>query len=156
MNSPIDNLLIALLLNFILPFMASYAFAIIFNAPRKELIQCGLSGGLGWVVYFFLLEKTSSPVTSVFFGALTVAACSRTQSYTRRAPSTLYLLPGIIPLVPGKQIYSTMKAMIADNLFATYQEAVMAFKMAGVIAVGIIIVYSLPYSTFRIFEPKEK
>lgn len=142
--------------NFVLAFIPSCSFAVMYNAPRKELVPCAVTGALGWVVYFFVMEKTMDAVTSTFFGAVTVAVCSRMLSYTRCAPSTLFLIPGIIPLVPGSQIYNTMKAVIADNLYLTYQEAVKAFKLAGVIAVGIIIVFSLPYKTFAIFDPKEK
>ncbi|HCT65633.1 MAG TPA: threonine/serine exporter [Lachnospiraceae bacterium] len=151
-----DNPLFNLVFDFLLSFMASCAFAIMYNAPRKELIPCAITGALGWVVCFFVMNKTTDIVTSTFFGALTVAACSRILSYTRLAPSTLFLIPGIIPLVPGTQLYNTMKGVIANNLYYTYQEAVKAFKLAGVIAVGIIIVFSLPYGTFAIFDPKEK
>lgn len=152
MNNPIYNII----LNFTASFIAIYAFAVLYNSPRKELIPCAITGALGWIVYYLVMFKTSNSVNSTFFGALTVAACSRMLSYTRCAPSTLFLIPGILPLVPGTQIYNTMKAVIADDLYLTYQEAVKAFKLAGVIAVGIIIVFSLPYKTFAIFEPKEK
>ncbi|MDD3570209.1 MAG: threonine/serine exporter family protein [Lachnospiraceae bacterium] len=152
MNNTIYNLM----LNFAASFIAIYAFAILYNAPRKELIPCAITGAFGWIVYFLVMKKTMDVVISTFFGAVTVAACSRMLSYTRCAPSTLFLIPGILPLVPGTQIYNTMKAVIADDLYLTFQEAVKAFKLAGVIAVGIIIVFSLPYKTFALFDPKEK
>lgn len=151
-----SNPIYKLMLNFAASFIAIYSFAILYNAPRKELIPCAITGALGWIVCFLVMLKTSNAVTSTFFGALTVAICSRMLSYTRCAPSTLFLIPGILPLVPGTQIYNTMKAVIADNLHSSSLEAVKAFKLAGVIAIGIIIVFSLPYKTFALFEPKEK
>ncbi len=31
--------------------VATLSFALLFGAPRSELIFCGLAGAIGWVVY---------------------------------------------------------------------------------------------------------
>ena len=35
----------------IISFIAAAAFGVIFNAPRKSLIYCGLVGMVGWLVF---------------------------------------------------------------------------------------------------------
>lgn len=144
------------ILNFALAMAAAAGFAIIFNAPKKELIHCGVTGAMGWVIYFLSMTFTESATVSTFLGALSLAACSRLFSYTRKAPSTLFLIPGIIPLVPGTNMYNTMKAVLENNLYTSYMEAIKALKLAGAIALGIILIFTLPYKAFEIFSPKKQ
>lgn len=39
-------------LQFFIAAVATVTFAILFAAPKKELVFCGVSGGLAWLVYF--------------------------------------------------------------------------------------------------------
>lgn len=40
-------------------FIASAAFGIIFNIPKKLLINCGFVGMVGWIIYFYSLSSKS-------------------------------------------------------------------------------------------------
>ena len=135
--------------------MASLCFAIIFNAPRKELLTCSLTGSLGLFIYLLAEKNTLSPPFATFFGAMAVTIIARLLSYTRSSPSTLFLIPGIIPLVPGANMYNTMKAVLENDLTLFYLEGTTTLKIAGVIAIGIIVIFTLPYKTFAIFKPKD-
>ena len=35
----------------IVAFVSTIAFAIIFHTPKKEYLFCGITGGVGWLVY---------------------------------------------------------------------------------------------------------
>ena len=71
------------------------------------------------------------------------------------APSIVFLIPGVIPLVPGALMYKTMKGVLDLNIYDTFIEAVKAIQFAGLIAVAIVIVFSLPYSVFEIGKQKK-
>ena len=43
-------------IQFVLAMIATIAFALLFCAPKKELVFCGLSGALGWIVYLSLIH----------------------------------------------------------------------------------------------------
>ncbi len=43
-----------IVIHFIVSTIATFAFAKLFNAPTKELLYCGITGGIGWVIYFIL------------------------------------------------------------------------------------------------------
>ena len=43
-----------LFIQFLFSFLATAAFAIITNVPRRSLICCGLSGAFGWMIYWTL------------------------------------------------------------------------------------------------------
>ena len=38
-------------------FIAVLAFAILFHAPRREWAPCGLTGMVGWVVYWLAVKS---------------------------------------------------------------------------------------------------
>ena len=141
--------------HFFFSFVATATYAILNNAPRRELWACGLCGAAGWVVYYFVDRWTGSVTGGVFLGAVVATFLTRVFSYTHRAPSTLYLVPGVVPLVPGSQIYRTMEGILEDNIYHSFVNAVLTLKLAGVIAIGIMIVFTLPSGLFTFITPKE-
>ena len=44
------------LVQFIFSFLASAAFAIIINVPRRSLVACGLTGSVSWMLYWVIVE----------------------------------------------------------------------------------------------------
>ena len=49
-------------LQFFIAAIATVTFAILFAAPKKELVFCGVSGGLAWLVYFILYRQSGNVV----------------------------------------------------------------------------------------------
>lgn len=132
------------ILHVISAFASTVAFSILFNVQKKHIAICGLVGAAGWGVYIIGTDLGYSDVLSTFLGALVVATASYYLAKHRRAPVTVFLISGIIPLVPGIGLYRTMYSL----LFAEYTEALghalITFQMSGVIAGAIIIAALLP------------
>ena len=40
-------------IQFIVSMIATLSFAVLFCAPKSELLFCGLTGAIGWIVYLF-------------------------------------------------------------------------------------------------------
>ena len=72
-------------------------------------------------------------------GAVTVAFVSWALSRLRKTPATVFLTCGLIPLVPGGDIFWTAYFMVKDKLHLAAQTGFMALKVAAAIAGGIII-----------------
>ena len=58
-------------------FAAVMAFAILFHAPRREWVPCGLTGMMGWMVYWLAVQGGLSVVAASFWGTLGLALLSR-------------------------------------------------------------------------------
>lgn len=145
-----------ILLQSVLSAVACAAFSIVFNAPRRELAWCGINGGLGWLVYALLMQGEGRPVVATLAAAAAVTVVARLLSYHRQAPSTLYHIPGILPLVPGMAVYNAMQGAIRGHILETYSNALLALKLAGAIGVGSILILVLPYSFFEFIPRAEK
>jgi len=145
--------MMALLLQISLAFIGTMGFSIIFNVPRKELFLCGIAGAAGWAVYRIIFDTSPDLVVpAIFFGAITVTCISRVTSFARKMPVTLYMIPGIIPLVPGAGIYYTMfHAVMGENTQAMLL-GIETLRNAGVIAVGLLITLSLPPKLFTFIK----
>ncbi len=136
-------------LRVIMAFFACLGFAVVLNAPRKELICCGLCGLVSFAVYT-VLNRFIGATASVFIATVIAMAFARTCSYRRKSPSTMYVIMGILPHVPGAGMYSTMYGIINSDLLFSYMKGVETFKTAGVIAMGVILVFLMPPKLFTI------
>ncbi|MGE7765370.1 threonine/serine exporter family protein [Peribacillus sp. NPDC096540] len=119
-------------------FIASAAFGVIFNVPKKSLFQCGLVGMLGWVLYFFLVKNEINSIMATLAAAFIVAVISQYFAKRYKTPITIFNVSGIIPLVPGGLSYDAMKHFVVNDFNVAVQLAAKAFMLAGAIAMGLI------------------
>ncbi|MCL2372455.1 MAG: threonine/serine exporter family protein [Defluviitaleaceae bacterium] len=134
--------------HFVLAFFATTGFCLVFNVPRREFAFCGMVGALGWIVYQLALLATGGGIVSVFFAAMAIAYLSRVLSFWRKMPINLFMIPGVIPLVPGVGIYYTMLYTISGENAAALMRGIETLMVAGVISIGLLIVLSLPRGLF--------
>ncbi len=144
-----------IVLRVLMSFFAVMGFAVILNAPRKELICCGMCGLISFAAYV-VLAGFISPTMAVFAATVIAMVFARICSYRRKSPSTMYVIMGILPHVPGAGMYYTMYGIINSDLMFSYMKGVETFKTAGVIAMGVILVFLLPPALFNIGIREEK
>ncbi|MDR1536393.1 MAG: threonine/serine exporter family protein [Clostridiales bacterium] len=128
-------------------FIATVSFSCLFNIPRSELIYIGLTGAMGWLCYQIFMSFFPSGIAAEFVSTVLVALSSRILARWRKMPLTVFLLGGIICLVPGAGMYNTMYALISQGQSA-FETAVETAKILGAICIGIILTLSLPPEWF--------
>lgn len=122
----------------IISFIASAGFGIIFNAPKRALLQCGLAGMLGWTIYELLdphLETVISTVAATFM----VGVISQLAAKVYKMPVIIFSVAGIIPLVPGGLAYDSMRKFVENDYNSAVQLAAQAFLISGSIAIGLVL-----------------
>lgn len=129
-------------------FVGTVAFSILFGVPGKHTLFCGLTGGGGWAIYLLVREWSDSIFVGTLVAACAIAALSRGLSTWRRTPSTMFLICGIFALVPGAGIYYTAYHLISGDNALALDKGLETFKLALMIALGIVIAYSLPRKLF--------
>lgn len=125
-------------------FLGTIAFSIMFNTPKKELLYCGVVGGFGWFIYIFCLKIGISSAFANFLGTIFIAYFSRLFAIIRKNPISVFLISGIIPLVPGAGIYNTVLNIIMSNNDMANFYGIETIKTACAIAFGIIVILALP------------
>ncbi|MGD7044566.1 threonine/serine exporter family protein [Jeotgalibacillus proteolyticus] len=128
-----------ILVQLITSFIAAAAFAVIFNAPRESLVKCGFVGMLGWMVYFLLSTRGMDIVPATVAAAFLIAVVSQVYAKVYKAPVIIYIVAGIIPLVPGGMAYDSMRYFVTNDYNMAVSLAAKAFMVSGSIAMGIVL-----------------
>lgn len=129
-------------------FAASLAFAVIFDVSQGELIFCGLAGLAAEGVYQVMFSIYNENAAAFLAAAAVVTALARTFANLRKMPVTVYLVSGIIPLVPGAGMYKTVFNIIAADYAAAMYQGINTIKTAAALTIGIVLVFALPNKLF--------
>ena len=131
--------------HFVVAVIATISFGITFQMPRRHYLACGLTGAVGWMVYIFGVELFAlSPAIATLVATLPLTGCARFFAIRHKAPVTIFLLPGIFPLVPGAGIYYTAYYFLQGEEVLFASKGAETFKVALALALGIALVCSLP------------
>ena len=129
-------------------FLSSMTFCGIFNVKDKKIIfVSALGGGLGWFAYL-ISAPFNSVVMQNLIAAVTVALFAEFMSRIFKTPSTVFLVIGVLPMVPGGGIYYTMEYGIKGNTEMFISKGMETLAVAGAIAVGV----SLASAIFRFYS----
>lgn len=130
-------------------FLATLAYAVLFNVPKQYYTTCGITGLSGWIVYLAMCQVTTVALAS-FVGTLAVVLISRIFTVRKKCPITIFLVSGIIPLVPGAGIYYTAYYLVTGQMSLAAVKGLEAVKIAFAIVLGIIFIVSIPRDAFQI------
>ncbi|MEW4368695.1 threonine/serine exporter family protein [Paenibacillus kandeliae] len=119
-------------------FIASAGFGILFNAPRRSLLQCGISGMLGWMVYILLYEHMN-PIAATLFATFIVGGISQIFARIYKTPVIIFSVAGVIPLVPGGLAYNSMRHFVENDYASATSLAAQAAMLSGSIALGLVL-----------------
>ncbi len=126
----------------IIIFIACIAFGMQFNIVRRHLVAAAIGAVLSELVFSVMTGLEVSTVKSIFFAAAAVALYSEILARAFRSPVNMYLVVGIIPLVPGSTIYHTMLALVLGDSESFMSLLLDTFESAGAIAMGIFMISS--------------
>lgn len=109
---------------------------------QKRTYLLWLSRSYRMVNISFIFKLSNSIIFSNFISALSISIMSRILAKLRKMPISIFLIPGIIPLVPGTGMYKTMYAMLNQNFEEAAFYGAQSLQIAGVIAIAIIFIAS--------------
>lgn len=137
-----------ILVNVVSPFFGTIAYAVLFNVPKQYYLSGGMTGLAGWLVYKAVCAY-GSPAVAAFFGTLIVVLISRMLTVLMKCPITIFLVSGIIPMVPGAGIYYTAYYLVTSQLSLAAQKGLESVKIAFAIVLGIVCIVSIPREFFQ-------
>ncbi|MBJ9990382.1 MULTISPECIES: threonine/serine exporter family protein [Paenibacillus] len=120
-------------------FVASAAFGMLFNTPKKALLQCGFAGMVGWLLYIWLQDMHVLRITATVVASYCVTMISHLFAKRYRTPIIVFSVSGIIPLVPGGTAYDAMRNAVENQYDQAVQLGAEAFMISGAIALGLLL-----------------
>lgn len=123
--------------------LASICFAFIFNIRGKNILIASLGGGISWFIYLLSLNFHHSATIALFLAAVSVAVYAELMARIFKAPVTVFVICGILPLVPGNGMYYTMYETINGSTATALNWGLQTLMSAGAIAIAIVMVSSI-------------
>ncbi|MCD8332967.1 MAG: threonine/serine exporter family protein [Clostridiales bacterium] len=132
------------------PFCGTVSFALIFGVPRKYYILCGITGTVGWLIYALTSQGGVPATEATFLASATVVFLSRIFAVNVKCPVTVFLISGIIPLVPGSSVYWAAYYLVTNETGKAMESGFAAIRLAVAIVLGIVIILELPNRWFHL------
>lgn len=121
-------------------FFGIVSAAVIYGVDQKFMKYCGLCGAIGWLIYLALDYLTGSESIRIYCATLAVAVLAHVFARTKKAPVTLFLIPGILPMVPGLGMYRSVYNLIMVSSEMAGYYLLNTLQAAGCIALAIFTV----------------
>ena len=131
--------------------------SIYLRVREKNVAASTAAGIIGWAIYLLIFHFTEQLFLSNFVAAFLVYLYAEIMARILKAPSNIFLIPGIIPLLPGGTLYYTMQAIVEGDrdtaVLQGTQTAIITVGIAAGIVVGTVLFY---YIVRRSTEKKSK
>lgn len=136
---------------FFVSLTATIGYCIPLCPPKKGILPGAMASAFAYLLYLFAIRQGLNTILASFFSAFLIGSIGEALSRIQRMPATIYVLPGLITLVPGGGMYYTMAYLIQDNTNMFLSEAVNTFFIAVFLSVGILAstIFSRSIKSFR-------
>ncbi|MCI9134852.1 MAG: threonine/serine exporter [Lachnospiraceae bacterium] len=133
-------------------FLAVVSFGFLLGSPRKYIPYAGIIGALGWTAFLLLRNQGLSIGPATFISGCLISLCAQILARILKTPVTIFVITGILPLVPGAGMYHIAASVIQADPAGTSYYVLQTLTIAGMIAVSIVVVDNL----FRLLPKRKK
>ena len=127
---------------------ASVFCALYFNTRFMHALISGLLGVMSYFLYLVIKEYVGNEGLGFFIGTIAVAFSSEILAVWMKNPATVFLLSGLLPLVPGGGLFYMMRAALQEKFTEAFYTGYQTVMAAAAIALGVAVVSSV----FRIVQ----
>lgn len=120
--------------------LGSLAFGIVYQNKAVRLLEVAVGGGIGWFLYCMVYGFTKNVFLGNMAASIFAAVYAEYMAKSRRAPVTVFLLPCLIPLVPGGSLYYTLSFTVLKEFSKASPYLQSTLEAAFGIAAGVIVV----------------
>lgn len=136
--------------------LGSLGFAMVFGLKKKYFISVALGGLLCCTIYFSALHIFNDLFFSCLLASALGAFYSEIAARIKKAPSTLFFISSIIPLIPGGNLYYACSNAVIKNWDKARNYAMLTVQYALAIAAGACIVWAFMLTVEKIKRLKSK
>ncbi len=121
-------------------FFGGLGVALLFGMRVRHLLPAALAGVLSWSIYLAMDALVGVEFLACLVAAGVAVVYAELMARWRKTPATLFVIPGIVPLVPGSSLYNTMSFAVRGEMASASAYGTKTLLCALAIAAGISIV----------------
>ena len=128
-------------------------YVLMARGSLRSVLPSLVVGVIGTGIYLISLEFGLPEFASNFFGATIIYIGCAISAKLFKAPTTIFLIPAQIILVPGKYLYQTFSNLLVDEYMLAWESCLMTFEVSAGIACGLVcglIIYSIAMSVQKL------
>lgn len=134
----------------ILSFIASVSFGVVFNIHVKDLWLAGLGGALARVALLTLTPLVSGRLVYMTLAASAAALYAEILAIKRREPSTYFVYPSIIPLIPGDLFFFALTGLYLGELSGFINHGINCLISLSGLSIGFVLSFTVSHYARRI------
>lgn len=123
--------------------LGTIGFSLLFNVRGRKLFFGTLGGLLSWAAFLLLENWILSEALRYFLSTAAITVYCEILARVEKTPTTTFLVPVVIPLIPGSALYYTMNYALKEEWRAFAAQAFYTLELALALAVGIIATTTL-------------
>ncbi len=123
--------------------IGSFGFSFIFHLKKDKLAAASFGGGLTWLFYLLVVCRVNGEFMAYFLATVFATFYAELMARVKKAPATIFVIPALVPLIPGGSLYYTMEYLIQRDTAMMKEKAGETAMLALAIAMGITIVIML-------------
>lgn len=127
-------------------------YSILFNVRGRKLIASIAGAAASWGVYLVVFACCEDKVLSLLGATLTAGILSEILARILKAPVIILLVPMLIPLIPGSDLYYATTHLVMGHAAEFGDYSSLFIKEAGAIAFGIILVTCMVQVILKIYN----
>ena len=128
------------MLQLLTAFFGSMGFSLLFGLRKRHLFAASLGGLLVWGLYLLADSRLHSLSFSNLLASAFAVLYAEFLARRLKCPATLFVLPGIVPLVPGGSLYYAMSYAVRRDMELASEYGTATLQTALAIAAGISFV----------------
>lgn len=113
----------------------SVGFALFFHIPYKRLVLIVPVTAISYACLILINHFTGNSFAATLVAAAVASVFAETFARVYRCPTTIYLIPSVLPLIPGGQLYNAMYHLVrlnGDMAWSFGLQAILLFVALGV------------------------
>ena len=119
--------------------IGTLGFAVLFNIKRGKLVMVAVGGFLSWAIYLLVEMLFGSEMLGYFVSAAVMSVYSEIMARVLKTPTTTFIIPTLVPLIPGGSLYKTMRFAFSGSLSSFSETGLYTVELAAALALGIIV-----------------
>lgn len=132
-----------IVIQLITAFLGSLGYCLLFHLRPQLLLPASLGGVLNWGIYLLLEPRLGSAFYACLVASAAAALYAEEMAKRLRAPATLFLVPSVIPSIPGGSLFYAMSSAVRGQWAAAREYGFHTAEYALAIAAGISLVWAL-------------
>lgn len=131
------------LIEILAAFAGTFFFSSLYNLRGLKLLVAGLGGMCTWSVCLAITAASKNQYFAFLVSAMLSNLAAELLARWFKTPTTTFVVPMLIPLIPGGSLYDTMSAAVAQDWMQFAQRGQATIFLSLSLAAGIMAVSSV-------------